>query len=56
MLAHLLHQADDEALEIRVQRLDRVHRSAQHREPLGDVLGIERDAGERPRASGVRRS
>ena len=52
MLAHLLHQADDEPVELAVQRLDAIHRRAQHGETLGDVLGIE---GRRRKASSQRR-
>ena len=42
MRAHLLHQRHDDVAQIGMQRLDRVHRRAQHRESLGDVGGIER--------------
>ncbi len=46
MLAHLFHQADHEAGQIGVQRLDRIDRPAEHGEPVGRVLGIQRTAEE----------
>ena len=45
--AHLLHQRHDDAGELLVQRPDRVHRGAEHRQLLGQVPRVERTAQER---------
>ena len=47
MRADFLDEPDDEVTEIGVERLDRIHRGAEHREPVRHVLRVERATEER---------